>query len=69
MIDTKKGGAGANDPSAITPDRHSRNFQNVVDAIDRGESLSIDGHEARKGMELICAIYESARSDGKPINL
>lgn len=69
MIDTKKGGAGANNPAAITPDSHSRNFQNVVDAIVRGESPSIEGHEARKGVELICAIYESAQSDGKPINL
>ena len=62
-------GAGANDPKAITPEGHTRNFEDVVEAIKLGRAPSIDGYEARKAVELICAIYESAQSNGKPITL
>ncbi len=57
-------GLGANDPNAINFTGHQRNFEEVVSAIHEGRSPSVDCHEARKAVAVICAIYESARNDG-----
>ncbi|MEM1443272.1 MAG: Gfo/Idh/MocA family oxidoreductase [Verrucomicrobiota bacterium] len=62
-------GLGANDPKAINFEGHQRNFQDVVDAIEEGRPPSVDGHEARRAVALICAIYESAKNDGKKVHL
>jgi UDP-N-acetyl-2-amino-2-deoxyglucuronate dehydrogenase len=69
LIDPHQAGAGANNPKAITPDGHTRNFEDVVEAIQNGKNPLIDGHEARKAVELICAIYESAKNNGQPVSL
>jgi predicted dehydrogenase len=63
MIDTKKEGMGANDPSAINADGHRHNFEDVVSAIQAGKKPSVDGGEARKAIALISAIYESAKNN------
>jgi UDP-N-acetyl-2-amino-2-deoxyglucuronate dehydrogenase len=60
---------GANDPTSITPDEHQRNFEDVVAAITAGKSPSVDGREARKAIELISAIYESANNNSNPVTL
>lgn len=62
-------GLGANDPNAINFTGHQKNFEDVVNAIRTGTTPSVDAHEARKAVALICAIYESARNDGKWITL
>ncbi len=62
-------GLGANDPNAINFTGHQRNFEEVVNAIKEGRRPSVDCHEARKAVALICAIYESARNDGKWVSL
>jgi len=62
-------GLGANDPNAINFLGHQRNFEEFVSAIEEGRRPSVDGHEALKAVELICAIYESARNDSKRIIL
>lgn len=62
-------GLGANDPKAINFTGHQRNFEDVVAAIREGRSPSVDGHEARRAVALICAIYESARNDGTRVEL
>lgn len=62
-------GLGANDPSAISFYQHQRNFEEVVSAIREGRQASTSSVEARKSVELIQAIYESARNDGAKINL
>lgn len=58
-------GLGANDPNAINFTGHQRNFEEVVNSIKEGRSPSVDCHEARKAVSVICAIYESAKNDGK----
>lgn len=60
---------GANDPNAIQVDGHIRNIQNFVSAVSGTTTLDIDGHEARKAVAVIEAIYESSRNDGKWITL
>jgi predicted dehydrogenase len=62
-------GLGANDPKAINFESHMRNFEDVVGAIREGRSPSVDGHEARRAVALICAIYESARNHGAKVTL
>lgn len=62
-------GLGANDPSAINFYQHQRNFEEVVNAIAEGREPTTGAAEARKSVEVITAIYESAKNDGKKIFL
>ena len=62
-------GLGANDPSAINFYQHQRNFEEVVNAINEGREPSTNAAEARKSVELIQAIYQSAQNNGKKVTL
>ncbi|MGB0743742.1 MAG: Gfo/Idh/MocA family protein [Opitutales bacterium] len=62
-------GLGANDPTAINFYQHQRNFEEVVNAIQEGREPSTSASEARKSVELIQAIYESAQNGGRKIEL
>ena len=44
---------------------HSCQIRDLANAILTGKELLIDGREGRRAVELICGIYESART-GKP---
>jgi predicted dehydrogenase len=63
-----EGGGGVADPAAISYENHRRNFQAFLDALESGEHFWIDGPEARKAVQVILAIYESART-GKLVRL
>ena len=63
-----EGGGGVADPAAITHENHTRNFKAFLDALETGEDFWIDGKEARKAVEVILAIYESAKTQ-KPVKL
>jgi predicted dehydrogenase len=63
-----EGGGGVSDPAAITHQNHTRNFKAFLDALDSGEDFWIDGREARKAVEVILAIYKSAKEQ-KPVKL
>jgi predicted dehydrogenase len=52
---------GAADPLAIDYSGHREQFRNIVEAIEDRAALAVDGPEARKSVEIICGIYESAR--------
>lgn len=60
-------GLGANDPSAINFYQHQRNFEEVVNAIQEGREPSTNAAEARKSIELIQAIYQSAQNGGTKV--
>jgi len=62
-------GLGANDPNAIDFRQHQRNFEEIVAAILEGREPSTSATEARKSVELIQAIYESAQNNGAKIEL
>ena len=49
------------DPAAITHENHTRNFKAFIDALESGEDFWISGQEARKAVEIILAIYKSAK--------
>jgi predicted dehydrogenase len=55
-------GLGANDPKAIHPDGHRRNFEEVVSAIREGREPSTSPRSARPAVALIHEIYESTTS-------
>ncbi len=56
-----EGGGGVSDPAAITHDNHTRNFKAFLDTLETGEDFWINGTEARKAVEVILAIYKSAK--------
>jgi predicted dehydrogenase len=60
-------GAAA-DPTALSDNLFSRNLDDIARAARTGGQPCVTGAEARKGVEVICAIYESART-GKEVRL
>lgn len=53
-------GSGASDPKAISTEGHRRQMQDLVDAIRENRPHALDGHEGRKAVALVNAIYASA---------
>ena len=58
---TKTGG-GAGDPVAIGHHGHTMLFEEVVASINENRPSLLSGHEGRRSVEVICAIYESAKT-------
>lgn len=69
MMAGGKQALGANDPSHINYLGHQLNFENFVAATEGREALQITSKEALLSVAVINAIYDSARSEGKWINL
>jgi UDP-N-acetyl-2-amino-2-deoxyglucuronate dehydrogenase len=61
-------GGGASDPKAIGHHGHARQFADVLEAIRRKRPPLIDAYEGRRSVEIITAIYKSAKS-GKPVRI
>lgn len=59
---------GASDPKAISFRGHQLQFENFLTAVKTNGHPLVDGREGRKSVELILAIYESART-GRRIDL
>ncbi len=55
-------GGGAADPSAIGHHGHTMLFEEVVASITENRPSMLDGHEGRRSVEVIRAIYESAKT-------
>jgi UDP-N-acetyl-2-amino-2-deoxyglucuronate dehydrogenase len=53
---------GAADPLAISYLGHQRQMEDLMHAIETGTKPLIDGEEGRKSVEIVLAIYESART-------
>jgi len=68
MSKKKSTGGGAADPSAIGHHGHALQFKDVVDAIKKKSTPSIDGHEGRRSVEVILGIYKAAET-GRPVKL
>lgn len=60
-----EGGGGISDPAAISFQPHARNFEAFIRSIEAFTPFEIDGIEARKAVEIVLAIYRSAR-EGRP---
>ena len=68
MTNRKSGGGGAADPAAINFSGHAKLFANVLAAIDGKEKLVVDGPEGCRSVEIILAIYQSAKT-GQAVKL
>ncbi|MCH2114233.1 MAG: Gfo/Idh/MocA family oxidoreductase [Pirellulales bacterium] len=68
MSNRKSGGGGAADPAAIGHHPHTVQFRDFVRAIHADRTPAIDGHEGRKAVEIILAIYKAAHT-GKTVKL
>jgi predicted dehydrogenase len=64
---TKKPGAGAADPAAISWGGHAYEVRDMIDAIKEGRGVALPGEEARNPLELILAVYKSAET-GKEVS-
>ena len=68
MAGRTKTGGGAADPAAIGHHGHALQFKDVLRAIKSGEKPAVDGHEGRRSVEIILAIYKAAET-GKVVPL
>lgn len=59
---------GAANPMAIKSDAHRLQFEDMIDSIQTNREPQVNGYEGRKPLEIILAIYKSAR-EGKSIHL
>lgn len=59
---------GSADPKAISHEGHRRQLADFVEAVQQNRVPKVDGREGKKAVELICAVYESART-GRTIAL
>ncbi len=53
---------GAADPKAISYAGHQYQIEDLINAIRTGKQPLVDGREGRKSVEIVTAIYESART-------
>ena len=50
-------------PAAIPFEPHARNIAAFIDSVETGKPFEVDGTEARKAVEIILAIYSSAKGE------
>lgn len=62
ITDEKADTGAAAEASAITADSHTIQIQDLVDAINEDRRPAVDGHEGRKALEVIVAVYRSSQS-------
>ena len=60
-----EGGGGVSDPGAIPFEPHAKNISAFIEALEFDKPFEINGQEARKAVEIVLAIYISAR-EGRP---
>lgn len=56
---------GASNPADISFVGHQRQLEDLIHSIETGAEPLIDGEEGRKSVEIVRAIYESARSGNR----
>ena len=61
-------GGGSSDPGAIPFQPHARNIAAFIEAVETGKQFEINGHEARKAVEIVLAVYTSAR-ESRPVTI
>ncbi len=64
-LDVATGGtkSAASDPAALWGDSHKAQLANFIHCCRTGEAPLVDGEEGRKAIEVIMAVYESARTN------
>jgi predicted dehydrogenase len=68
MKQKKSTAGGASDPAAIGHHGHAMQFRDFVEAVRKNRPPAIDGHEGRRSVEIILAVYKAAET-GKTVKL
>lgn len=68
MSNQTETGGGAADPAAIGHHGHCELFRDTLQAIENDTTPLIDGHEGRRSVEIVLAVYQAAKS-GTRVNL
>jgi UDP-N-acetyl-2-amino-2-deoxyglucuronate dehydrogenase len=63
---TDTGVGAAADPADLGVSAHAAQIADLLEAIDTGREPAITGADGRAALEIVCAVYESARS-GRPV--
>ena len=63
-----KNSGGASAPSSGGYENHMHNIKAFIDALESREEFCLGGTESRKAVEVVLAIYESAKKQ-KPVKL
>lgn len=66
--ETAGASSGASDPAAITNDAHAAQVADLLGAIDEDREPAVTGADGRNVLELVLAVYESARRNA-PVTL
>jgi predicted dehydrogenase len=64
----QSGSGGASNPAAISFEGHRAQLADFLEAIAAGRPPRVDGREGRRSVEIILAVYESART-GRSVRL
>ncbi len=59
----------ASDPAAVSPEAHAAAFADFLTAVRSGGRPAVDGHEARRALEVVEAVYRSSAAGGVPVRL
>jgi predicted dehydrogenase len=62
------GPGAAADPAAIDVASHAAQIADLLAAVGEGRPPAVDGAAGRDALEIVCAVYESART-GQPVRL
>jgi len=58
----EESGTGASDPMAFPIIWHQAQIRDMIEAVREGRPAAVDGREGRKALEIVRAIYRSART-------
>jgi UDP-N-acetyl-2-amino-2-deoxyglucuronate dehydrogenase len=58
----------ASDPAALDVSGHAAQIADLLAAIDEGREPAVDGQAGRDTLQIVCAVYESART-GRTVTL
>ena len=58
----------ASDPAALDVSGHAAQITDLLAAIDEGREPAVDGQAGRDALQIVCAVYESART-GRTVTL
>ena len=56
------------DPAALDVSGHAAQITDLLAAIDEGREPAVDGQAGRDALQIVCAVYESART-GRTVTL
>ena len=62
------GAGAAADPADLGVSAHAAQIADLLEAIDTGREPAVTGANGRDALEIVCAVYESART-GRPVVL